>query len=76
MAETKTLKLKVVGEQTMHCMGCETAVRFTLSMLPGVRGVEVDHKTQAIEIDYGSNDPDLEKVMSELEWIGYQVEAE
>ena len=75
MSETKILKLKVVGEQTLHCGGCERTVQLTLSQLPGVREVKADFKTQDIEVVLASDETDLEKVKAELDWIGYQVEA-
>jgi len=71
----ESLKLKVIGEQTMHCAGCERTVEFTLLRLPGVQKVKADQKTQTIEISPASNAIDLEKVKAELDWIGYQVEA-
>ncbi len=74
MTDIKTLKLRVVGEQTMHCSGCERTVQFTLSRLPGVRQVRADHKTQRIELLLESEGTDLEKLKAELDWIGYQVE--
>ena len=75
MSETKTFKLKVTGEQTLHCGGCERTVQFTLSQLPGVREVKADFKTQDIEVVLTSDETDLEKVKAELDWIGYQVET-
>lgn len=74
MSDVKTLKLTVLGPQTIHCSGCERTVEFTLSHLPGVRRVKADHRTQAIEISLASDEIDLEKVRTELDWIGYQVE--
>ncbi len=71
----QTLKLKVVGQQTMHCAGCERTVEFTLARLPGVRKVKADQKTQTIEISPTSGEIDLESVKAELDWIGYQVEV-
>ena len=70
-----SLKLKVIGEQTMHCAGCERTVEFTLLRLPGVHKVKADQKTQTIEISPASGAIDLEKVKAELDWIGYQVEV-
>lgn len=70
-----TLKLKVVGQQTIHCDGCERTVEFTLSRLPGVSVVKADHNTQLIEIALTGEGTDLEMVQSELEWIGYRAEA-
>ena len=73
MTDTNTLTLEVVGEQTLHCGGCERTVEFTLSQLPGVRVIDVDHTTQLIEIALTGDETDFEKVQSELEWIGYRA---
>ena len=74
MPDTNTLRLKVVGGQTMHCTSCEQSVEFTLARLPRVRSVKADQKTQTIEINPASGEIDLEQVKAELDWIGYQVE--
>lgn len=74
MSEHQTVKLKVVGENTIHCAGCERTVEFTLSHMPGVERVKADHKTQGIEFVLTSSDTDLEQVKAGLEWIGYEVE--
>ncbi len=71
----ETLKLKVIGDHTMHCAGCERSITFSLSQLPGVGEVKADWKTQAIQIDFSSNEVDLEKIKAELDWIGYEVET-
>ena len=72
---SKTLNLKVVGDHTMHCAGCERTVTFTLSQLPGVEQVKADWKNQDIQVDLSSNEVDLEKIKAELDWIGYEVET-
>lgn len=72
---SKTLNLKVVGEHTMHCAGCERSITFSLSQLPGVEHVRADWNTQAIQVDLSSDEADLEKIKTELDWIGYEVEA-
>ena len=69
--ETKTLK--VVGEQTMHCGGCESTVKFALKQLPGVQRVEASHKTQLIDLTFDVEKLDMGRVQQELGWIGYQV---
>ena len=69
--ETKTLK--VVGEQTMHCGGCESTVKFALKQLPGIQGIEVNHKTQLINLTLDTEALDMGRVYQELGWIGYQV---
>jgi copper chaperone CopZ len=75
MSDNHTLKLKVIGQQTIHCNGCERNVEFTLSHLPGVRVVKADHNTQEIEIALTGEETDLEKIKAELEWIGYEAVA-
>ena len=75
MPDTKTLNLKVVGQHTLHCSGCERTAEFTLSRLPGVESVKADHKAQTIQVSLESDETDLEKVKAELEWIGYEVGA-
>ncbi|MEX0788969.1 MAG: heavy metal-associated domain-containing protein [Anaerolineales bacterium] len=75
MAQERTLRLKVVGDQRMHCAGCESTVRFTLGRLPGVQRVHADRKTQVIVVSAGEG-LDPRRVLEELEWIGYQTAAE
>jgi copper chaperone CopZ len=70
---SEKITLQVVGSQTMHCAGCERTVTFTLSHLPGVKVIKADHKSQVIEIVLTVDTTDLEKVQTELDWIGYQV---
>ncbi|MBW8012186.1 MAG: heavy-metal-associated domain-containing protein [Chloroflexi bacterium] len=72
---SKTLKLKVVGDHTMHCAGCERSVTFTLAQLSGVEEVKADWNTQVIQVDLSSDEVDLEKIKTELDWIGYEVEV-
>ena len=71
----QSLNLKVIGEHTLHCAGCERTIEFTLSRLPGVQKVKADQKAQTIEIIPTSDILDLDKVKTELHWIGYQVEV-
>jgi copper chaperone CopZ len=70
---TETKTLKVVGERTMHCGGCENTVKFALQQLPGVQEVEATHKTQLINLTFDPQTLNLKQVLQELDWIGYQV---
>ena len=70
---TEKTILKVVGDQMMHCGGCESTITFALSNLSGVEAVRADHKTQLIELMISDEGADLEKVQSELDWIGYKT---
>jgi len=73
MARLKTFKLKVVGEQTIHCGGCENAIRISLSQLPGVKRVKADHKTQLVEVSADVEQTSLEAIRERLDWMGYQT---
>ncbi|GMQ77697.1 MAG: hypothetical protein BMS9Abin02_0185 [Anaerolineae bacterium] len=73
MSDNHTLKLRVIGQQTIHGNGCGCNVEITISHLPGVRVVKADHNTQEIEIALTSEETDLEKIKAELEWIGYEA---
>ena len=75
MVEAKRVELKVVGERTIHCSGCESTVKFTLSRIPGLEEIEADHQTQRIQFEIDPEVADLETVKAELEWIGYEVEV-
>ena len=70
---TQTKTLKVIGEQTMHCGGCESSVKFTLKQMPGVQDIKASHKTQLIKLTLDPQRADLERIQQELGWIGYQV---
>ena len=72
MSETKTLK--ITGDNTMHCGGCEKTVKFALKKLDGVENVEASHKTQQIKLTFDPQTLTLDQVHKELDWIGYQVE--
>lgn len=48
---SSNMTLEVVGDNIIHCAGCENTIKFSLSRLPGVQRVAADRKTQLIEID-------------------------
>ncbi len=50
MEKLETFTLRVMGKQTIHCSGCENAIRVVLSQLPGVKQVKANHKTQLVEV--------------------------
>lgn len=74
MAKLQTFTLKVVGDQTIHCGGCENAIRMGLSQLPGVKQVQADHKTQLVEVSADVEQADPDAVRERLDWMGYQAE--
>ena len=76
MMAVETKKLVVIGDNKMHCGGCESTVTFALNQLSGIQKVEADHRSQRIRVSYDPALVDLEKVREELDWIGYEVEEE
>jgi heavy metal translocating P-type ATPase len=72
--QTKTLK--VIGEQTMHCGGCEQTVKFALGQLSGVQSVEASHKTQQINLTFDRQLLNLEQVHQALDRLGYEVSTQ
>lgn len=69
------LRMIIVGDHTMHCVGCERSIEFTLSQFPEVRRAKADWKSQAIEIDLKEENVAIGRIKEELAWIGYEVEA-
>lgn len=68
-----TISLTVIGEQTIHCGGCERTVKLALSQLLGVQQVEASHKTQQITLIVDPQRLNLEQIRQELDRLGYQV---
>ena len=73
MAKLETFRLKVVGKQTIHCGGCENAIRMSLSQLPGVKWARADHKTQLVEVSADAMQTNLQIIRERLDWMGYQT---
>ncbi len=67
------ITLEVIGQNKLHCAGCERTIKFTLAQFPGVGEIQADHKTQKVEFSLATNQTDIEKIIAELDWIGYQV---
>ncbi len=73
MANGQTISLKVTGDQTIHCASCENAIQRAVSMLPGVRSVKANHRTQRIEVNLDSDQTSAEQLRAKLDWMGYAV---
>ncbi|GAC1431109.1 MAG: hypothetical protein NVSMB6_29690 [Burkholderiaceae bacterium] len=65
----------VVGEEKMHCGGCETRVRFALSRLPGVQDVRADSKTQRVAVVIDPSQVTPEDVQARLKVAGFETAA-
>ncbi|MDP9350316.1 MAG: cation transporter [Chloroflexota bacterium] len=72
MANEK-VEFKVVGEQTIHCAGCEQRIGNVLKRVPGVQDVQASHRTQEVRATIDSAQTDGGQVRAKLEQLGYEV---
>lgn len=68
-----TKRLKVVGNHTIHCSGCESTLRLVLGQLPGVHQVTASHRTQEIQLVVDTQPTTMDRVRQQLDWFGYTV---
>lgn len=71
---TNTAKYTVVGEEKLHCEGCEQRVGRALERLEGVRSVQASHGTQQVEVEYDPGRVDEGQLRDRLDLLGYEVE--
>lgn len=64
---------EVVGEERIHCGGCETRVRFALSRMPGVQEVLASSKTQRIAVVINSDQITPEQIQARLKDAGFEA---
>lgn len=70
----KTLEFTVIGEEKMHCAGCETRVGAALRRLEGVRDVAASAQTQRIRVTIDPTAVSTGQIRARLAQIGYDVE--
>jgi copper chaperone len=66
---------EVVGDEKMHCGGCETRVRFALSRMPGVHEVLASSKTQRIAVVINPAQVTLEQIQARLSDAGFEAKV-
>ena len=69
----QTLEFVVMGEEKMHCAGCEQRVSTVLRRLPGVQEVQANATTQQVRMTVDPSQVSAEQVRAKLEQLGYQV---
>jgi copper chaperone CopZ len=72
---TNKITFKVVGDRAIHCNGCERSIEIAIKQMPEVGQVSADRNTQLIEVTLSADNGDNGKVKTELNYLGYQVEA-
>jgi len=65
----KKTELKVKG---MHCHSCEMLVKDELEEIPGVHGVEANHKDGFVKIVHDES-VNIEAIKSKIKELGYEV---
>lgn len=71
---TNPIKIKITGDKTMGCSGCEGNVEFGLSQVAGVDQVRADRETQTVEIFY-DDEPSMNAITTEMTDLGYVIEV-
>lgn len=72
---TDKIEYTVIGEEKLHCEGCEQRVGRALKRLPGVREVDASHKNQRVEVEYDPGRVGEEQLRERMELLGYEVES-
>ena len=67
------IDFQVVGEDKMHCVACETRVKFALSRLDGVQDVLASAKTQHIAVVIDSDKVTVQDVADRLKAAGFEA---
>jgi copper chaperone CopZ len=69
----QTLEFVVMGEEKMHCAGCEQRVSNALRRLPGIQEVRASASTQHVLVTLDPSQVGAEQVQARLEQLGYQA---
>ena len=71
----RTLHFTVIGEDKLHCAGCEARVANALKRVPGVTDVAASAETQHIAVTIDPAQATPEQVQAKLEQMGYSVKS-
>lgn len=70
---TKQVLYRVIGDEKMHCEGCETRVSNALRRLDGVHDVKANANEQSISVSFNTDEVSPEQLESRLDQLGYKV---
>jgi copper chaperone CopZ len=68
------IRIKIVGDKTMGCSGCEGNVEFSLAQLAEVDEARANRETQEVEI-FLHSDVDFDAIRHEMSELGYAIET-
>lgn len=68
-----TSTLQVIGDQRMHCEGCENRVTRLLKAVPGVARVRARASDQRIDVQFDPAVVDVPTMADRLKGAGYET---
>jgi copper chaperone CopZ len=69
----QALNYEIVGEEKMHCGGCESRVSSALKRLDGVRDVSASAADQRVVVTVNTGQVSSEQIEQRLAQLGYEV---
>lgn len=69
----KSVVFEIVGEQRMHCEGCQERVEDMLREMQGVRKVRAEARKQRVEVLFDSTKVQLTSIADRLREAGYET---
>ena len=73
MAAIESHELVVRGEQTIHCVGCQTRIETVLARMSGVTDAKASHRDQTVRISLNLELVTVRQVREKLEQVGYET---
>ena len=70
---SQTLDFTVIGEQTIHCSGCEERISKALHRMAGIDDVQASAQTQHVVVSINPERASAKEVREKLEQMGYHV---
>jgi len=70
---TTTVQFEVLGEEKIHCAGCESRIAAALGRVPGVEDVQASAETQQVKVTIDPSRTKEDEVRARLEKLGYEV---
>jgi len=67
------VQFEVVGEEKIHCEGCEARIANALRRLPGVAEVQASAETQQVRVTIDPARTSQDEVRARLAQIGYRT---
>lgn len=71
---TTVIQFEVIGEEKIHCAGCESRIATALRRLPGVEEVQASAETQRVKLTIDPVRVSADDVRARLEQLGYQIQ--